>query len=249
MESHRTGRPCSWVEYKKSSPHLILTPFLYSEWLASWAVFLLSRWTLLRALEYAGNLSLLVAVIFYFAETGDRTQARHYEAWQVINTAQGKGGSGGRIDALEQLNDDHVPLVGVDVSDAYLQEVELESADLRRSTLRGADLKKSRLKKADLEEADMTFANFREADMRRINLTDAIAKNVDFNGADLTGATLSGTNLDGTDLRHANIANVIWDRVSLTGARIAGIKNPPKKFVAWAIQHGAIAQSTDSTQP
>jgi hypothetical protein len=28
------------------------------------------------------------------SEAGDRKKQKHYQAWQVINTAQGKGGSG-----------------------------------------------------------------------------------------------------------------------------------------------------------
>ena len=47
------------------------------------------------------------AVIFYFTESGDRRKQKHYHAWQVINTAQGKNGSGGRIEALQELNEDH----------------------------------------------------------------------------------------------------------------------------------------------
>ena len=41
-------------------------------------------------------------LIFYFADQGGRLKQKHYQAWQVINTAQGKGGSGGplRIVAL-----------------------------------------------------------------------------------------------------------------------------------------------------
>ena len=54
-------------------------------------------------------------------ESKDRIKQKHYQAWQVINSAQGKGGSSGRIDALEELHQDGVLLVGVDVSDAFLQ--------------------------------------------------------------------------------------------------------------------------------
>jgi hypothetical protein len=63
---------------------------------------------------------------------------KHYQAWQVINSAQGKGGSGGRIDALEELHRDAVPLVGVDVSDAFLQGVDLNGANLLRGNFRAA---------------------------------------------------------------------------------------------------------------
>src|SRR6476660_5967717 len=77
------------------------------------------RW--LELLEYLGTFSILIAVIVYFVEAPQRRKTKHYQAWQVINTAQGKGGSGGRIDALEQLNEDGVALEGGDVSDASLQ--------------------------------------------------------------------------------------------------------------------------------
>jgi hypothetical protein len=62
----------------------------------------------------------LLAVVSYFSESKDRIKQKHYQAWQVINSAQGKGGSGGRIDALEELHADGVPLVGIDVNGAFL---------------------------------------------------------------------------------------------------------------------------------
>jgi len=57
---------------------------------------------------------------------------KHYQAWQVVNTAQGKGGSGGRIEALQELDQDGVPLVGVYVAGASLQGVRLPKAGLNR---------------------------------------------------------------------------------------------------------------------
>src|SRR5262245_5889236 len=40
-------------------------------------------------------------------------KAANYQAWQVINSAQGKGGSGGRIHALHDLISSGVSLAGV----------------------------------------------------------------------------------------------------------------------------------------
>ena len=40
----------------------------------------------LEVLEYLGTFSVLVAVIFYFSESGDRVKQRHYQAWQVKKT-------------------------------------------------------------------------------------------------------------------------------------------------------------------
>ena len=112
-------------------------------------------------LEYAGSFSILIAVIVYFADSGDRMKQKHYQAWQVINTAQGKGGSGGRFDAMQELNADHVPLVGVDVSDAFLQDIKLPAAELRRGEFGGADMQRALLRGADLEGASFHQTNLR----------------------------------------------------------------------------------------
>ncbi len=122
------------LEGKKASASVWLIPFVALEWIFEWTAFALSNWSFLEVLEYLGTFSVLIAVIFYFSESGDRIKQRHYQAWQVINTAQGKGGSGGRIEALQELNADKVPLVGVDVSSAFLQG--LQPAQRRPAPLR-----------------------------------------------------------------------------------------------------------------
>jgi len=115
------GRPESWAATKIRITSAWMLPFSAIEWCLEWAAFLLSNWKLLEVLEYLSSLSVLAAVLFYFSESGDRIKQRHYQAWQVINTAQGKGGSGGRIEGLQELNADRVPLIGVDVSGAFLR--------------------------------------------------------------------------------------------------------------------------------
>src|SRR5262244_4200380 len=115
------------------------SPFWLLEWGFEWLSYGLSHWALLEVLQYLGSFGVLIAVIFYFAESGDRLKQKHYQAWQVINTAQGKGGSGGRLEALQELNRDGVPLVGVDVSRAFLQGVQLPHAHLLRANFENAD--------------------------------------------------------------------------------------------------------------
>jgi hypothetical protein len=216
-------------------------PFVYFDWLTAWAAYGLGRLSLIELLEIFGSCSVLIAVIFYFAESGQRTQARHYQAWQVINTAQGKGGNGGRIDALAQLNDDHIPLVGVDVSDAFLQGVRLENADLRRSKLAGADLKGSDLAHADLEESNLRFTNLRDSALAGCIFLNANLSDVDFTGADLSGADLQGATLDRADLTNADLTGILhWQAIaSLTGATLQNVRNPPDGFLAWAKAHQA----------
>ena len=82
---------------------------------------------------------MLFAVVFYCADTGNRRKQKHYQAWQVINTAQGKGGNGGRIEALQELNADRVSLAGVDIAGAFLQGLQLRRANLVRAKMAAAD--------------------------------------------------------------------------------------------------------------
>jgi len=86
--------PQTWQQQKERIRHRWALPFYSMEWVFDWTAYILSRWAFLEVLEYLGSLSVLVAVIFYFGESGDRRKQKHYQAWQVINTAQGKGGSG-----------------------------------------------------------------------------------------------------------------------------------------------------------
>src|SRR3954468_7762630 len=216
-------------------------PFLAVEHLFDWAVHLLSNWAFLETLEYMGSLSILIAVVFYFAEGGDRIKQRHYQAWQVINTAQGKGGSGGRIEALQELDRDGVPLTGVDVAGAYLYGIKLEHANLVRANFHNADVRKANFDAADFSDADLTGANFREGSFRKANLRDANLQDATLDHADLAGADLSETNLENADLSGADLRNVHWENIqSVKMANLQGAKNAPPEFVAWALQHGAL---------
>src|ERR1700683_4766489 len=139
-------KPDPWAVRRQRIQHIWTTPFWAFEWILAWVAFALSRWAFLDVLEYLEGFSVLIAVVFYFSESGDRLKQKHYQAWQVINTAQGKGGSGGRIDAMQELKDDGVSLVGVDVSHSYLRGVVLVHADLRRGEFESADLRNAVLR-------------------------------------------------------------------------------------------------------
>src|SRR5215469_12031689 len=139
----RRERPESWPERRARLEKAWVVPFVWIEHKLEWVAYALNRWTFLEVLEYLSSLGVLVAVVFYFAESGDRLKQKHYQAWQVINSAQGKGGNGGRIEALQELNTDGVSLVGVDLSAAFLQGVRLERARLSRASFSAADLRDS----------------------------------------------------------------------------------------------------------
>lgn len=206
-----------------------------------WVAYALSRWSFLEVLEYLGTFSVLVAVIFYFAESGDRVKQRHYQAWQVINTAQGKGGSGGRIEALQELNADKVPLVGVDVSSAFLQGLALRGANLMRSDFSSADLRNSDLTSVNFAFANLNSANFRGALLDHANLAGADLRDADLTASSIAGADLEGAMLDDADLRNANVQDIQWRQLkSIQRANIEGMKNAPAGFTEWALENGAV---------
>lgn len=212
------------------------------EWLA-WG---LQNWVFLEVLEYLGTFSVLVAVIFYFSESGDRLRQKHYQAWQVINTAAGKGGSGGRIDALQELNQDHVALTGVEVSSAFLQSIQLRGAQLSRCDFHASDLRNSSLTHAFLIYCNFQSANFRSANLSFAHLEDADFTNADLNGATLSSANLARATLERTDLRDSDFTNVSWKEIgSLKLANVYGIKNAPDGFIAFALAHGAVSLQSD----
>jgi hypothetical protein len=240
-------RPLSWTAFRGGIRYGWLVPILFLDWLMQWTAFAMSRFSLLEVLEYCGSFSILIAVIFYFLDAPERTKTRHYQAWQVINTAQGKGGSGGRTDALQELNEDHVPLVGVDVFNAFLQGVHLEHADLLRSNFRSADMRNADLSGASLEHADFGFVNLRNGNLTQVKFTDANLEDADLNGANLTGAQFRGVTFERADLRGVNLAAVSqWDAIkSIKLADIHAVQNPPDGFVAWALKNGAVDIESD----
>jgi len=237
-------QPAPWKIRNRSAAPKWLTPFIALEWVLDWAAFALSNWKFLEVLEYLGTFSVLIAVIFYFSESGDRIKQRHYQAWQVINTAQGKGGSGGRIEALQELNADKVPLVGVDVSSAFLQGLNLKGANLMRSDFSSADIREGNLTAVDFTLANLNSANLREAALDHARFQDADLRGADLSGSSLEGVDFSGAVLDNADLSNADVKDADWQHIkSIQGADISGLRNAPRGFVDWALKNGAVDRS------
>jgi Pentapeptide repeats (8 copies) len=243
-------RPAAWAERRQQTKHTWVVPFIAVEWMWEWVAYALSRWTFLEVLDYLETFSVLIAVIFYFSESGDRVKQRHYQAWQVVNTSQGKGGSGGRIEALQELNADHVPLVGVDVSGAFLQGVRLEKARLLRSNFSAADVRDGRFSAADFSNANLQSANLRRGNLQQVSFQGANLDESDLTSANLAGADLTDASLADADLTNADLRDVRWEHIaSVTKANIFGVKNAPQGFVEWALKHGALQQDTGTREP
>jgi len=241
------ARPAPWSTRRDEINQLWILPLAAIEYPFEWMAYFLSRRSFLEVLEYLGSFSVLIAVIFYFSESGDRVKQKHYQAWQVINTSQGKGGSGGRIEALQELDQDGVPLVGVDVAGAFLQGVRLPKAGLNRANLNSVDARNSDFQEANFTAADLRSGNFRSSNFSNAKFQDTELVDADFCFANLSGANLSGALLDGADLGNTDLTNIDWHGIkSLKATNLQGTRNAPEGFLQWAAQNGAIVSGARS---
>jgi len=239
-------KPGTWTECRSAVKHRWLVPFVAFEYGMEWLAYALNRWTFVEVLEYLGSFGVLIAVIFYFAESGDRLKQKHYQAWQVINAAQGKGGNGGRIEALEELNMDGVPLVGVDLSSAFLQGIHLKKANLARANFDAADARDADLESARIENASLRGTNLRGAKLFRASLHGSTLDDADLSGADLRDADLTATSLESADLNATDMQGAKWSNLqSVKGLNIYAVKNPPPGFTDWVLAHGAISKKEE----
>jgi hypothetical protein len=235
-------RPQRWTDRRQSIRRQWTIPLYGIEWIFQWVAYFLCRSAFLETLDYLGALSVLFGVVFYISEAGDRLKQKHYQAWQVINTAQGKGGSGGRIEALQELNADGVQLTGVDVSGAYIRGIRLPQASLARADFEAVDARDSVFARSNLEFANLRSANFRQGDLSRADLRHADLEDTDLVSATLAGANLTETNLKNADLRNCDLGRIAWQGIkAIDSANVYGVRNAPDGFLAWARQHGAIS--------
>ena len=113
----------------------------------------------------------------------------------------------------------------MDVSDAFLQGVDLHGANLMRGDFSGADMREADLRGAMLGSANMHWTNLIHATL---------------SGAEVSGADFSNADLEDTDL--SGLAN--WQSIAaISGASIQGVRNPPAGFIEWAKAHGAIEET------
>ncbi len=185
-------------------------------------------------------LSVPIVGFFWLLEADDRTKAKHYRAWELINSARGSSGDGGRIKALQDLNEDSVSLAAAPLEKAYLRGVGLPGANLRGAKLGDADLTG-----ADLAGADLSYADLKDAKLAAANLSGATFFKADLTGANLGPVyehrsskvvvvfkaanlkdarllftVLSNARLDYTHLECANLLATTMDGASLIGAKM-----------------------------
>ncbi|MGF1563248.1 MAG: pentapeptide repeat-containing protein [Geminicoccaceae bacterium] len=168
------------------------------------------------------------------AERVAREEGRRVNAWQLLTTPA--SGNSGKIHALDYLNDQDVPLVGIDLSPPEPDNGTPDNPDddpqgayLRDVKLPGAVLRSAKLSRADLSGADLRFASLSGANLHRANLWGADLSDANLSGANLSGANLLGANLLGAtlysaDLTGAGLLDSDLSDADLSGAKLSGAK-------------------------
>ncbi|MEB3882941.1 pentapeptide repeat-containing protein [Lyngbya sp. CCY1209] len=162
-----------------------------------------------RILGTFESISIVTALVIYMRRGKKKS---HYEAWQVIDSAQGIKISHARIKALEELSKDGVSLKGLS----------LPMADLEQVTLVDSDFKEANLKTAKLQEANLKGSTFELTQLQGANLWKANLRECFFLLAQLQKANLSAANLQDAELQGVNLLEANLQRANLQRAYILG---------------------------
>ncbi len=197
-----------------------LTPLARIDWICRWIAYLASILAIFKVLEYAGKLTVLVALCSWFADWPERREASIRTAWSVVNA---KGG--GRKESLKYLSDHHVDLKGLYGAGGYFSGIELkEKDDLSWSDLADANFEKATLASVKLIGAHVSNANFANANLKGANFTSAHFEPIPphFHHADIDDAHFEGvTGLNYLGY-HAISQATNWRKAHF-GAGIAGL--------------------------
>ena len=186
-------------------------------------------------LNIVEGFSILVAVWLFFLEAPEREKQAHYEAWKTIDSAYGLRNSYARLQALQDLNSDRVPLRGFTAPEADLRGIDLSGADLSNAYLSGADLSNANLSDANLSHANLaetklTNANLNNslltgADISYADFIEANLQNVDFVSANIVGANFVRANLSHAYFGDANFNQCLLDDANLQKTKFFGVEN------------------------
>ncbi len=213
-----------------------------------------SRWTFLDVLEYLEGFSVLIAVIFYFSESGDRLKQKHYQAWQVINTAQGKAATAG-ASKRSRNSTTMAFLWWASMSPAhFFRTLHLEHAPLAAfASFSDADLRDSDFAIPPISPTpNLRSANFRAEPSAQRSVSTRRSCKMPIHPTQTSVAPISpAQTLNDADLTNANLSNFTLAQRSATlkNANLFGVKNSsPEDFIAWAKQRGAIQTATNPSQ-
>lgn len=227
-------RPKSWKEtsasYKEDDWRLAFVGF---EWLCEWAAYGLSGLAFLKVLEYLGKLTILVSLILWIypgfqerrqaAESAKQAAAdarisRHYVAWQTINSAVGKPGNAGRVDALQDLNQDGIQLDGISLAG---NAVLVAPLNLTNASMTHADFSDGTYEKVNFSCANLDFSKW----------NNTLSEDCNFQRASFWAATFSHSTFIWCDFSNALFqTQFTGDRSEFRVCNFAGAAFPMNWF-------------------
>ncbi len=219
--------PLSWGKFRAGKPGC----FAYVNWVSSWVLWYTDAAPWLRAVLRLAQFSFLwvgLWAAFTYA-TGkserervadDQRKATHYQAWQLLNSADGKAGDAGRSLALRDLDLDRVPLDFADFSDVYFKSnlvliggTTFSSALFRNSSFDGSRIAHASFRLANFEGAKFLSSTFTNCDFSYANLRGA-----KFYKADFSGSLFRSTDLRSTALALSSFVSARLDLPSIVEA-------------------------------
>ncbi|MCC0177016.1 pentapeptide repeat-containing protein [Waterburya agarophytonicola K14] len=207
----------------------------------SWLFCQIRESVLLNIVE---GFSILVAVWLFFLEAPERDKQAHYEAWKTIDSAHGLRNSYARLQALQDLNDDRIPLRGFTAPEADLRGINLEGADLSNAYLSGADLSNANLSNANLSHANLVETKLTNANLSNSQLTGANLSYTDLIEADLQDVDFVGANILGTNFVRANLTRAYFGDVDFNQCLLTNANLHKTKF--FGVENLTAAQIKDA---
>ena len=207
----------------------------------SWLLCQIRESILLNIVE---GFSILVAVWLFFLEAPERDKQAHYEAWKTIDSAHGLRNSYARIQALQDLNEDRIPLRGFNAPEADLRGINLEGADLSNAYLSGADLSNANLSNANLSHANLVETNLNNANLSNSQLTGASLSYASLIEANLQDVDFVGANIIGANFVRANLTQAYFGDVNFNQCLLTDANLHKTKF--FGVEDLAVAQVKDA---
>ncbi|MDJ0579375.1 pentapeptide repeat-containing protein [Crocosphaera sp.] len=195
---------------------------------------------LIDVLERIGEFSIIIGLLFWFTGCEERKQQKHYQAWNIINTAQTEKNPGntngqefktagaGRRNAIQDLYQDEVSLAYLDVAGVDLSKIKLGEHKkwwfTIKADLKYANLSSTNLLQANLNGADLKYANLSQTELVEIANKDkqVILDNADMSWADISETDLTGIKLSNVILTNANLSRAILVKTELNNVDMMG---------------------------
>jgi hypothetical protein len=195
------------------------------EWSSKFPKAVLFKKILITTLEKGVLISLISGVLKFYWEAPQREKQREFQAWEIINGAKGQRGSGGRIEALEELNKNQVSLRYVILDEADLSGINLNNALLSNASFKSAQLTCVTRDDGTRECTKIRNSNLSYSNLQKVNLFDADFQKSKFRYAKMQGAKLRNTKLQGADFEKAELQNATFPGADLESANFIGAKN------------------------